>query len=196
MAKGKLLALFAVFAAIGLVTATGAFTTVSAERTTTVNVAGDSSALLQLQPAPGPNGLSGESQSAQAGYARINNGQLEINIAGWNNQGAGVNLNAETDIERVFTVTNQGTQSVEVSLTDSGSYDTVVSFYNATNESEVTNLQGRSIETDEAGSTKTLDVGESMNVSIYIDTTDSQASGLSGGETLVDGITIEADGDT
>jgi len=196
MAKGKLLALFAVFAAIGLVTATGAFTTVSAERTTTVNVAGDSSALLQLQPAAGPNGLSGEGQSAQAGYARINNGQLEINIAGWGNQGSGVNLNAETDIERVFTVTNQGTQSVNVSLTDSGpsSNDELVSFYNATNESEVTDLSTRSIETNEGGGAKTLDVGESMQVSIYIDTT--QGSGLSDGDTLVDGITIEADGDS
>ena len=163
--KGKLFGLLAVFAAIGLVTASGAFTTVSAERTASVNVAGDSSALLALEPTDSSNGKT---------YADISNGQLEINLA--NGSASGVNPNANTTIASVFRITNQGTQEVNVTITDSGSsgYSDAVTFYNGT-----TNLETNG---------KDIPTGNSIIVKIEVDTT-----GVSGTPSLVDTITITAE---
>ncbi|WP_313694763.1 hypothetical protein [Halorarum halobium] len=103
--KGKLFALLAVFAAIGLVTASGAFTTVSAERTATVNVAGDSSALLQLQ---------GNSTYATTDGGQ-NGGELTLNFD--TDAGAsGLNQNATTEVNHVFNITNQGSQNVIIDI--------------------------------------------------------------------------------
>jgi hypothetical protein len=168
MGKGKLFGLLAVFAAISLVTASGAFTTVSAERTATVNVAGDESALLALEPAPGSNGDE---------YARIEGGELELNLAGYNSSATGVNPNAVTDFDSVFVITNQGTQEVAVNITDSGDYNDSVTFYNG------------SVSTGplESGS-ETLSPGDSVVVSIKVDTT-----GVSGEHDLITEITISAE---
>jgi len=192
--KGKLFALLAIFAAIGLVTATGAFTTVTATRTATVNVAGDANALLQLQPHSGPNGVgpSGNPTSSD-GYAQLVNGQLEINLNGYASTiGQGPNVNATTDIQGVFNITNAGSQDVDVNISDTGDNDDLVTFYN----SSQADLSGTSppyggMETDGAngGSAVTLTPGETVVVSIYIDTTDSS---FSGGEELIDDITITA----
>ena len=79
------MALVALFLAIGLLTATGAFTSVSATRTAEVNVAGDGAALLQLQPYAGPNGYNpsgGGTQTNSEGYAQLTAGELEINLLG------------------------------------------------------------------------------------------------------------------
>jgi hypothetical protein len=165
MGKGKLFGLLAVFAAISLVTASGAFTTVSAERTATVNVAGDESALLALEPAPGSNGDE---------YARIEGGELELNLAGYNSSATGVNPNAVTDFDSVFVITNQGTQEVAVNITDSGDYDDSVTFYNGS-------------DTLESGN-EILSPGESVVVSIKVDTT-----GVSGEPDLINEITISAE---
>lgn len=117
--KANLFALLAIFLAIAMVTATGAFSSVSATRTAEVNVAGDGAALLQLQPYPGPNGYNpsdGGSLTNSEGYAQLTNGELQINLLGDFDGdgviGAGVNNNATTDIQAVFNITNQGTQSV------------------------------------------------------------------------------------
>ena len=168
MGKGKLFGLLAVFAAISLVTASGAFTTVSAERTATVNVAGDESALLALEPAAGPNG--GE-------YARIESGELELNLAGYNSSATGVNPNAVTDFDSVFVITNQGTQEVAVNISDSGPNNNSVTFYN-----------GSVSNTLEDGGSETLSPGESVVVSIEVDTTE-----VDGTPTLIDEITISAE---
>ena len=162
--KGKLFGLLAVFAAIGLVTASGAFTTVSAERTASVNVAGDSSALLALEPADTPNGDE---------YAGTSNDQLEIELATENAEG--VNPNAVTEIDSVFRITNQGSQPVNVSISDNSSSDNsdAVTFHNGS-----TNL--------ESGG-KDIGTGESIIVSIRVDTTETD------GTSLIDEITITAE---
>ncbi|MDY6819855.1 MAG: hypothetical protein SVG88_14435 [Halobacteriales archaeon] len=182
--KGKLFALLAVFAAIGVITGTGAFTTVSAERTATVNVAGDGSALLQLTPYNGPNGYGGGTAGASNGYADIKGGTLEISLNGYNagtERNSGVNLNARTTVNNVFNITNQGTQDVDVYINTTGDNADLVVFYAGTVET------GSSIEND--GNAVTLAVGETVTVSMEIDTVDA---GLSGGDELVDGITIYA----
>jgi hypothetical protein len=161
--KGKLFGLLAVFAAIGLVTASGAFTTVSAERTASVNVAGDESALLALEPADTSNGEA---------YARTSSGQLEINLA--NGSAAGVNPDAKTSIASVFRITNQGTQKVSVTVEDDGDNPDAVTFYSGT-----TNLETNGTE---------VAAGDSIVVRIEVDTT-----GVSGTPSLVDTITINAE---
>lgn len=82
----------------------GAFTSVSAARSVNVAVTGDDSALLALQSCNGPNGA----------YADIgDDGQFELNIPD-------LNPNAFTRLDNVFTITNQGTQSVVVYIEESG----------------------------------------------------------------------------
>ena len=162
--KGKLFALFAVFAAIGLVTASGAFTTVQADRTATVNVAGDASALLQLQPADGANGA----------YATDNGGQLLLQFNssaddgnGGSDVGDGVNEDAVTRFDNVFNVTNQGTQPItlQVSGTDSndisygeGQGPANLYLYNGTDHTE--ELDG--------STTVGIDQGETRQVGVFI----------------------------
>lgn len=172
--KGKLAGLIAIFAAIGLITATGAFTTVTAERTATVSTAGDASALLALNP-------------VNTDYAQINSdGTLEIAIDGSfgnSNTGAGVNLNALTQIDDVFSITNQGTQEVEVWITTNGTNPDTVAFYNGTHS------DSNRVAIDELNDAHALGVGDSVNVSMDIDTRDVS---LTADEELINGITIHA----
>lgn len=82
---------------------TGAFSTVPAERTVTVETAGDSGAFLRLQPAQDRTGTQYPNADD---YARINDdGLLELTIPA-------VNLNAITHLYKMFQVTNNGTQPV------------------------------------------------------------------------------------
>ncbi|MFA1610208.1 hypothetical protein [Halobellus rubicundus] len=152
--KGKLLALVTIVAALGVVTATGAFTTVSAERTAQVSVAGDSSALLALNPTSGPNG--------DGAYAAEENGLFQITFG--ENIGSGVNMEAQTDIQDVFTITNQGTQNVSISINDTGDHPDAVTFYNVSVDGEKATTSAF-----EDGDYY-LDSGETVTVSIYVDT--------------------------
>lgn len=172
--RGKLVALLAVFAAIGLVTASGAFTTVTATRTATADVAGDSAALLAMEPADSQNGNGGASDTNSDGYAQLSSGTLAINLAGFNsNSGSptaqGVNLNATTDIQQVFVITNQGSQQVNVSISDSDGSgdDQYITFYNATHAPHDAD---RTTEEGLEGGNVTLDSGDSVVVSLYIQT--------------------------
>jgi len=81
---------------------TGAFTSVEAERSVTVDVAGDSNAYLGLQPTTGPN----------SDYVHKENGQVKIALSGSDNGGKGFNKNAVTEIDEMLKVTNQGTQTI------------------------------------------------------------------------------------
>lgn len=196
--KGKLLALVALFLAIGLLTATGAFTSVSATRTAEVNVAGDGAALLQLQPYAGPNGYNpsgGGTQTNSEGYAQLTAGELEINLLGDFDDdgtiGSGVNNNATTDIQNVFNITNQGTQAVWVNISDtgtSGDDDPVVTFYNASYAPHSSD----GLETDNGGTAVKLDPGETLRVSIHIDT---ESTNVANSAELVDSVQIYASSD-
>jgi hypothetical protein len=101
-----------VLLALGVVTAaiyaTGAFTSLTAQRNADVAVAGDASAYLSLKPSSGPNG---EYASYDA------HGQLQI-VLGDDATGGGVNRDAVTIFRNVFTITNQGSQTIGLWLTD------------------------------------------------------------------------------
>jgi hypothetical protein len=195
--KGKLLALLAVFAALGIATATGAFTTVTAERTATVAVSGDSSAELGLSP--------------NSEYASLNNGELEINFNPTDNQG--VNINAATTVTDVFTITNNGDTPVTISLSSSGDNAGAIDFAvasdgflttsgNAPSQDDVGIASGTqlSLQSDSVR----IGAGDSISVGMYIDTSDSDPSdGLNydsdpveDGEEIIGSLTISAESNT
>lgn len=106
--KGKLFALLAVFSAIGLITATGAFTTVTAERTAQVSVAGDNAALLQLTA---PNEMDEGAISQSDGVAQIDLTGSELSSA------SGINPDAVTTLTPLLNVTNQGSSDTTLNVT-------------------------------------------------------------------------------
>jgi len=91
------------------VTGTGAFTSVSANRTAQINIAGDSSALLALDDSGSANADYVEYSSNDEAYINIesDNGELSQNPSG-------INTDASTAINDIFQVRNQGTQNVFV----------------------------------------------------------------------------------
>ena len=112
------------FAAIGLITATGAFTTVEAERTATVSVSGDSAALLGIEAA----GDNPEAASTTDG------GVMELDLTGdiGDQNAAGLNPNANTTLTPLVNVTNQGSNPVTLDVTISGVNDTDIDSSNIT----------------------------------------------------------------
>ncbi|WP_199239068.1 hypothetical protein [Halorubrum sp. GN11GM_10-3_MGM] len=106
--RAALTGLVGIVAGGGALLGTGAFTTVEAERTVTVETAGDADAFLGITPFP---------DSANADYVTAPaDGTVEIDITGEGTDapGEGVNRNAITEVDRLLEVTNNGTQSVAV----------------------------------------------------------------------------------
>ena len=168
--KGKLFALLAVFAAIGLVTATGALTSVQAQRTTDVNVAGDGSALLQL------TSENSNFASVNANNAPDDPGELTLTFDD-------INTDARTDLGAVFNITNNGADEVTVYIGDGndgesasfGDSDDLVAFLNADS--------GNSMEG--SGNAVTLEPGEGVSVQIVIDIDDTEPGDLLDGEIVI-----------
>ncbi len=82
---------------------TGAFSSVEADRTVTVNTAGDNSALLTIEEGTSYDGVSltnGDSGAVTIEFTELNE-------------------NAITTFENAVDITNTGTQTVDVSVTDS-----------------------------------------------------------------------------
>lgn len=119
--RTMLLGLGGLAAGGGALFSTGAFTTVEAERSVSIETAGDADAFFALEP--------GDTE-----YVTYDDGLLEINIDGESAPGDGVNMDARTafgsvedgpydrpnDIEEnhAFEIRNQGTQTYEtLSLT-------------------------------------------------------------------------------
>ncbi|WP_185715549.1 DUF1102 domain-containing protein [Halocatena pleomorpha] len=142
------MALVMIVVAASLVTATGAFTSVQAERTAEVNVAGDANAYLGLIPYDGGNGHFAHENSK---------GELEIKFTKEKETeagGQGVNPNSVTTFDNVFTIKNQGTQEVNVKVTE-GKKD-MITFYDSKNGNSLTD--GKSVAP-----------GETINVGVEID---------------------------
>ncbi|HHN81311.1 MAG TPA: DUF1102 domain-containing protein [Methanomicrobia archaeon] len=159
----KLIPLFGILLAAIVVMSTGAFTSVTADREATISVTGDADALLALNPV-----TDGE-------YATITDGKLVIDATlGAQNGATGVNPDAVTDLGDVFTITNNGTQTVNVTLSKSVTGTDVYTF-----SSDDGDLEGDGV---------SLASGVSTTVSIQIDTTGSIGSG----DSELTGITITA----
>ena len=98
-------------AGAAVVTGTGAFTSVEADRDVAVTVAEDATGYLAIDDTGNDN----------AEYVTDGNGEFGIDLSGSNNNisgnGTGVNTNAITVFEDLFEVQNQGTQAVDVEVT-------------------------------------------------------------------------------
>lgn len=164
--KGKLLALFVVFGAIALVTASGAFTSTSVDRTMNIGVANDSSALLGLAP---------NSTSQNGGYASFSGDKIQVDISD-------ANLDADTHVNHVLNVSNGGKSEIEVWVTLTGNNTNAVSVWAGPVDT------GQNI--DSQGNATNIAVGSSVSVSIRIDT---RGLGLNAGDTLVDTVTFHAE---
>jgi hypothetical protein len=161
--KGKVIALLAVFTALVLVAASGAFTSVQAERTAAVDVASDADAFLALAAnTSNNNGIAYASDGSGA-----NDNQLSVNLTSTMNGGSGVNENAVTTADHVFDIQNQGTQSVTVYLEPAGNAPAgVLAFYH--NGTTAAPTSSGTI----TGSTNavTLGTGEKVTVGVKVDT--------------------------
>lgn len=193
MQRRKMLAVLGSVALGGTATfGTGAVTSVTADRSATVNVAGDGSAYIKLVPGD----VSGTASNPNAAYAEYNSDdQLEINLDGsasggfGGSQGNGVNPNAVTDIDEVFYIANQGTQKVGVWITDT---QAAVTFY-AHNDGNAPdgnagNGTAASDSIEGSGNSISMNPGNTLEVSIQVDTT-----GVSGTGNILDDITVHAD---
>ena len=87
---------------------TGAFTSTAATRSVSVDVAGDSNAFLGIEPGDSP-------------YAYTENGQLVLDFDGSEVSGDGVNTDAFTKFNSLFTVTNNGPNTTAVWLDEGAS---------------------------------------------------------------------------
>ncbi|SMP02515.1 hypothetical protein SAMN06265347_101204 [Halobellus salinus] len=94
---------------------TGAFTSVEADRTVDVEVAGDSSAYLALRKAAGPNADPGANSDA---YVDDSGAEISLDFTSSNASvsGNGFNPNAVTEVDDLLEVQNQGTQSAYLSV--------------------------------------------------------------------------------
>ncbi|WP_336001208.1 DUF1102 domain-containing protein [Halorientalis halophila] len=160
---------------VAAVTATGAFTAITADRAAAVEVVNDDQQVLGLAPSDGPNGA----------YATVDaNGVLSLDIAG----DTGVGTEARTRIDDVFTVTNQGTQTVGVWLEDG--VEEVVFYAPDSDGGDGTAITGfGSFQPLDAGpeGAVALAPGESVTVGIGIDT-----RGVDVGTTLLETVRINA----
>lgn len=189
--RAKLLLLLAIVAAIGLITATGAFGSVSAQRTATVSVAGDDAGLIGLESGSG------------AGASDIVEGRDEIKINLTN-----VNTNATIEFPKVLNITNRGTKEVAVQITRSGANSGAIAFAvqadqldSAPSSGDLTWPSSDAYRIDDSGTLIDLQPGESIQVGIYIDTSDGDvsdgfnpgSSAIGAGTEIITSVTVNAD---
>jgi hypothetical protein len=204
--KGKLLALLLAFTAVGGLAATGAFTTVQAERTATVSTAGDDTALLQIKPATGTE------------FASSTGDEVQIDLSGNANSPGGVNLDAQTLDDGVLTVTNNGNGPVTISATatEASGPSATIEFYVADSEvasgttSDGTTLSASGSITSSVPSSSsgdryivnsqsdgiTINSGNSVTLGLYISVPDSVSGDPELFDDSGDAVTITADATT
>ena len=137
----------------------GAFTSVTAERDVEVAVADDANAFLRLEAVE-------DSPNADA-FVEEGDGTIAIDITeteddGGETLGEGLNPNAETVIDDLFVIQNQGTQEIEVEIDEE--FDPI--------EANVLEVEGsESADTDDLLSEpQTLGVGDEATVGLVLDT--------------------------
>ena len=142
---------------------TGAFTSVEAERNVSITVAKDYRAFLRMEPI-GDKGIDGEN----TGRSFVNGNEIEFEIpgdeGGENSDASGVGLDSVYEFHDLITVSNQGTRPVRL-----------YSSYNGDHLGDLALISDSDILRDDP---PVLDVGDSLNVGLYIDTHGSSIGGL------------------
>lgn len=171
-------------AAIG----TGAFTSVTANRTVSVNVSDEAQAYLGIEQGPAPNGDFASEASGTGEVAMDFNDSITTDPEG---SGTGVGQDSTYDFDAVFTVSNQGTQTVYTEITDvtyAGGYNNdddndgdddgvTIEFYVVDGGSrEVINGSNASLE---------LGVGSSADIGVRIKTSEPSLSEYNGKSTTI-----------
>jgi len=171
--RNALIGLGTVAAGAGVIGGTGAFTSVEAERSVSVQTTGDASAALTLEQAPGNIDDNDPTANAAEYVTTTTDDELiTIDISGGeDSQAGGINRNARTRLENLITITNNGTQDInEVILefrADSNPTDSIdisKTFHFTTDGEE---LQNNSDILDES-----LEVEETVTFGIVIDLLD------------------------
>ena len=144
------------------VVGTGAFTSVSADRSVSVQVADDADAFLAMKPSSGPNGE----------FAAADGGTIALDFTDTDAGGTGLGTDSVYQFDDVFRITNQGTQPVYVWATFSGASgnftpdgpDTDIHLYpNGDSDDRLR---------DSDDDVLYLGVGQSAGIGVYVDTTD------------------------
>jgi hypothetical protein len=146
--RGKLLALIAVVVAASMVSATGAFSSTEVQRSAEIKVVGDKKAYLAIQPSDKPNG----------DYAKTTDGgKFKLAITSTKEGGQGLNKDSLTAMHNVIAITNQGTQTVSVTV-DEKSNNNAVTFYKGADPSN--KIESSGVE---------VGVGDTLLVGVEID---------------------------
>jgi hypothetical protein len=157
MNRRSLLAAAGLAASGGVAVGTGAFSSAEAERTVSVEVAGDTDAYLSLTERP---------NSSNGGFANVAQGLIlfDINDVLIDGEGQGPGSKSVYTFDNVFGVENQGTEDVffEVQFEDTGTLDGL-GFYAGENDESL--LDGNN-------NVAKIPVGEEADMGIYIDTSD------------------------
>jgi hypothetical protein len=171
---------------------TGAFSTVEAERTMTVDTASDAGALLGIEAGPGPNGQYVSPDGSAADVVEIDLDTAEAD--GF--YGGGVNAKAVSEFDKLLLITNQGTQGCEIQVekTDSGGggdnsgdVEFYATGYDGSYPSDLYDESNSQVKRlDESGEGFDLAVGQAALVSVRVDTDIGPSSDL------LDKITIKA----
>jgi len=111
----KLLAVLSILVAASLITVSGAFATVQADRQANIGVTGDSQALLQLEP--------------HNSTIFASEGGSEVVIDLGNSGATGLNTNATTAEDRLLNITNNGENGVAISIQAETTQGANVTFY-------------------------------------------------------------------
>lgn len=155
---------------------TGAFTSVSAERDVTVQVADDANALLGIETGNGPN--------AEAFAETTDDETVALNLSGTDTSGSGLGTDSTYQFDDILRLTNQGTQTVyawvtfDFSEADDDLTREDVYFYPQSNPERALNNGENSV--------VTLPVGESVSLGLLVDT-----EAVNGEQSL--SVTINAD---
>jgi hypothetical protein len=149
MRRRSLITAFGSLAGAGsLAVGSGAFTSVSAQRSVTIDTADDDSAFLRLEATDGSE------------LRSVNSGKLYLQIPGSgpgeSDDAEGVGLDSVYEFHDLITVTNQGTQPVEL-----------YSQYVGSDLKDLALITDGGVLRDDP---PILDVGESLDVGLYIDT--------------------------
>ena len=170
--RNVILGLGGLVAGGGVLVGTGAFDTVEAERTVSVETAGDADAFLALEPAE--RGDETDPDSDNAFVEQNDDGLLEITFGQDDGaDGGGLNLNARTVFEELVTVRNQGTQPVtEITLEfvegNGDLIDSIGFYFQNFSEGEVESDPGEPLEF-EYGPENSLSPGDEAVFGLFFD---------------------------
>lgn len=177
----------------GAILGTGAFDTVEAERTVSVETAGDANALLALTPVDddGP-------------YVDDSGDTIEINLDGnetGDAEATGLNQNAVTTFDELVAITNNGTQDVDsitftIDVTgaenEGANTDHEEAFGIVADETTIPAEGTNNILSDDYYDT-TLESGGGVNFGVEIDLLNGDISDLSDNDGLEFALTISAE---